>query len=363
MAEKGNRTRFLEREIRMVLVGKTGVGKSETGNTLCGAGIFTAKPSAQSVTQRCEQHCVKRFGYDLQLVDVPGFCDANRSQEDIKQEIAKCVGMSSPGIHAILFVVKIGRLKDEDRKTLELFLQCFGEEAKRFVIVVFTGKDDLQAGDDTIENYVQGCPEEMKKFILDACFRFIAVNNRGSSDEKEIFTKDLIDMVQLVVGENGGQCYTNKMYRRCEAGLQEAEKKENLEGQRQKHLEATIQSRYFEMEKQFEKELTSRKQKEVEELKERLIAVELTQMEEKEKKRQEKEKKRRAELKGVEENMRREFGKMEELQRKQMEFEHWKEDLLREEIRKQIREKIEGGNMGFIRTVCQSLKNITLSLW
>ncbi|XP_046557477.1 histone-lysine N-methyltransferase, H3 lysine-79 specific-like [Haliotis rubra] len=173
-------------------------------------------------------------------------------------------------------------------------------------------------------------------------------------------------MVNDMVVENGGECYTNEMYERCEADLREAVKNEKLDGKRQKQLEEKLKQetaafeeqiqnqriKMQEMEKQLEKERQSREKDREDQRKEQ------------EKKHVEEEKKRQAVQKEAAENMKREYEKMKEFQKMQMEeFERRKEELKELEIRKQIREKIEEGKVGIIRTVFRTMKGFFVSLW
>ncbi|KAI0242865.1 GTPase IMAP family member 9 [Lamellibrachia satsuma] len=114
-------------EVRVVVVGRTGAGKSATANLLvgCRSPVFETGDVSTSVTHVVREESFFYRGAKVRVMDTPGLFDTDRRTVDVQFEVAKCITEFYEGVHAFILVRNgDGRYTQEEQNSISELKVC-----------------------------------------------------------------------------------------------------------------------------------------------------------------------------------------------------------------------------------------------
>ncbi|XP_039467497.1 GTPase IMAP family member 4-like [Oreochromis aureus] len=193
-------------ELRIVLYGQSGQGKSTLGGIILGnREIFTSNKDSK----KCHKERKTITGQEVVVVDTPGLFKVGDDREEVVEEIKRSIKHAEPGPHVFLYVERFKEISQEKLDALKVFKDTFGKQAVDYTMVVFTTKKK-EIMEETLKSLTRLTDQFQQRYF---------VFNIEDIKQQESQLDELLEIIKKMTEEQCQPLYTSKMLQEAEEAL------------------------------------------------------------------------------------------------------------------------------------------------
>jgi len=242
---ESSKTKVIERiyqTFSFMLVGRTGVGKSSTINSLMGEKVAEVGDS-EPTTFEVAPYRLRKSGVDFMIWDTPGLCDALDNAND--QQYMEQISARVDEVDCLWFVSRLDetRLSSDEQYALLLITNTLGEDIWERSLIVFTHacnwsveqrfEEALRERTAVVKEYIERITKKEQNALAS-----VAVDNSFAKlPNNELWLPELFTKVIEQASNKGSIAFAASMGNETQAESQDSEPRIDLNPQQKKRVE------------------------------------------------------------------------------------------------------------------------------